>query len=145
MAFDDTRPRLGCVSEKCEQCLGAEWDSLRREKGLLGIRRDREPVVIEFGNWLSSQVQAAVSRILVEEMLGYEVCSRPATGRRDVAPDAAALLGGTATATSSHGRLLPYCPLFGDADDRPLLGSDGATIPGAVGAVDIALYAAAEA
>ena len=58
VAFDDTRPRLGCVSEKCEPCLGgAEWDPLREAKGLAGIRRDREPVVIEFGNWLSSQVQ----------------------------------------------------------------------------------------
>ena len=66
VAFDDTRPRLGCVADECEPCLaGAEWDSLREDKGLLGIRRDREPVVIEFGNWLSSQVQAAVSRILV--------------------------------------------------------------------------------
>ena len=73
VAFDDTRPRLGCVADQCEPCLGDEWDPLREVKGLYGIRRDREPVVIEFGNWLSSQVQAAVSRILVEEMLGYDV------------------------------------------------------------------------
>jgi len=54
VAFDDTRPRLGCVADQCEPCLGVEWDPLREVKGLYGIQRDREPVVIEFGNWLSS-------------------------------------------------------------------------------------------
>ena len=58
-----------------------------------------------------------------------------------------ALLGGAAPAAarSSDGRLLPYCPLRPDADDRTLLRNDGATLAGTVGAVDIALYAAAEA
>ena len=61
----------------------------------------------------------------------------------------AALLGGAAPAAArsseSDGRFLAHCPLIRDADDRPLLGSDGAAFTGAVGAVDIAFFAAAEA
>ena len=64
-------------------------------------------------------------------------------------PDAPALLGAAAPAAArsseSDGRFLAHCPLIRDADDRPLLGSDGAAFTGAVGAVDIAFFAAAEA
>ena len=41
VAFDDTRPRLGCVADQCEPCLGPEWDPLREVKGLLDVKRDR--------------------------------------------------------------------------------------------------------
>ena len=40
VAFDDTRPRLGCVADQCDPCLGDEWDSLREAKGLLVRRGD---------------------------------------------------------------------------------------------------------
>jgi len=70
--FAATRGTLGCF-EDCPPCLeGLEWDALRRTKGLTDVVRGA-PVVIEFGNWLSSQAQSAVARIIVEEMLGYAV------------------------------------------------------------------------
>ncbi len=63
---------VGCYTGPCERCLvGAEFDELReREK----FPQDRERVItVEMQNWVSSQINSQVARILFEELLGYEV------------------------------------------------------------------------
>lgn len=57
----------------CTPCLvGQEWDALRKENGLAGILRDTV-VTLDMNNWLSAYVQISLMRILIGEMLGYEV------------------------------------------------------------------------
>ena len=61
---------VGCYTGPCEPCLvGAEFEKLRNE-----FPQDRERVItVEMQNWVSSQINSQVARILFEELLGYEV------------------------------------------------------------------------
>ena len=59
---------VGCYTGPCERCLaGAEFDKLRDQ-----FPQDRDRVLtVEMQNWVSSQINSQVARILFEELLGY--------------------------------------------------------------------------
>ena len=58
---------VGCYTGPCERCLvGDEFDKIREK-----FPQDRERVItVEMQNWVSSQINAQVARILFEELLG---------------------------------------------------------------------------
>jgi len=61
---------VGCYTGPCETCLvGAAFDALR---DLFADVQRTKVLVVEMQNWVSSQINAQVARILFEELLGYE-------------------------------------------------------------------------
>ena len=62
---------VGCYTGPCETCLaGPAFDDLREE--FADVERTKV-LTVEMQNWVSSQINSQVARILFEELLGYEV------------------------------------------------------------------------
>ena len=62
---------VGCYTGPCERCLaGPEFDELRED--FKDVQRTKV-LTVEMQNWVSSQINSQVARILFEELLGYEV------------------------------------------------------------------------